>query len=95
MLVSDAIVVLEGDETGQELLERGLRALAPEVIGLELEFRASTSRSGRGRALRESCLEAVADGVRTSDLGGHTGTTEYTDDVNRRTRMKLEVWGSL
>ena len=26
------IVVLEGDETGQELLEEGLRTLAPDVI---------------------------------------------------------------
>ena len=24
-----------------------------------------------GRAIREACLEAVADGVRTADLGGH------------------------
>ena len=30
------IVVLEGDETGQELLEQALRVLAPDVIGLEL-----------------------------------------------------------
>ena len=32
------IVVLEGDETGQELLEEALRALAPDVIGIELAF---------------------------------------------------------
>ena len=32
------IVVLEGDETGQELLEESLRVLAPDVIGLELEL---------------------------------------------------------
>ena len=32
------IVVLEGDETGQELLEESLRVLAPEVTGLDLEF---------------------------------------------------------
>jgi isocitrate/isopropylmalate dehydrogenase len=48
-----------------------------------------------GRALRESCLEAVADGVRTSDLGGHAGTSEFTDDVIRRTRSKLDVWATL
>lgn len=27
------IIVLEGDETGQELLEEALRVLAPDVIG--------------------------------------------------------------
>ena len=48
-----------------------------------------------GRAIREACLEAVADGIRTADLGGHAGTSEYTDEVIRRTRQKLEVWASL
>jgi isocitrate dehydrogenase (NAD+) len=48
-----------------------------------------------GRAVRESCLEAVADGVRTADLGGHAGTTEFTDEVIRRVRSKLEVWATL
>ncbi|MGZ8694784.1 MAG: isocitrate/isopropylmalate family dehydrogenase [Gaiellaceae bacterium] len=47
------------------------------------------------RAIRESALEAVAEGVRTSDLGGHTGTAAFTDEVIRRTRSKLEVWATL
>jgi isocitrate/isopropylmalate dehydrogenase len=44
-----------------------------------------------GRAIREGCLEAVADGIRTADLGGYAGTSEFTDEVIRRTRQKLEV----
>ena len=48
-----------------------------------------------GRAIREACLEAVADGIRTADLGGHAGTSEYTDEVIRRTKQKLEVWEAL
>jgi isocitrate dehydrogenase (NAD+) len=47
------------------------------------------------RAIREACLEAVAEGVRTADLGGEAGTSEFTDDVIRRTRSKLEVWATL
>jgi isocitrate dehydrogenase (NAD+) len=47
------------------------------------------------RAIRESALEAVADGIRTADLGGHAGTTEFTDEVIRRTRQKLEIWSAL
>jgi isocitrate/isopropylmalate dehydrogenase len=47
------------------------------------------------RAIREAALEAVADGVRTADLGGHAGSSEYTDEVIRRTRSKLEVWSTL
>jgi len=48
-----------------------------------------------GRAIRESALEAVSQGVRTADLGGHAGTTEFTEEVIRRTRSKLEVWATL
>jgi isocitrate dehydrogenase (NAD+) len=48
-----------------------------------------------GRAIREACLEAVAAGARTSDLGGHLGTSEFTDEVIARTRAKLEVWASI
>ena len=48
-----------------------------------------------GRALREAALEAVADGTRTADLSGHSSTTEFTDEVIRRTRTKLDVWASL
>jgi isocitrate/isopropylmalate dehydrogenase len=48
-----------------------------------------------GRAIRESALEAVAQGIKTADLGGHSSTTEYTDEVIRRTKTKLEVWSSL
>lgn len=48
-----------------------------------------------GRAIREASLEAVAEGIRTADLGGDTGTRGYTDEVIRRTKSKLEVWASL
>jgi isocitrate dehydrogenase (NAD+) len=48
-----------------------------------------------GRAIREACLEAVAEGIRTADLGGHESTTGFTAEVIRRTRTKLYVWSSL
>jgi isocitrate/isopropylmalate dehydrogenase len=48
-----------------------------------------------GRAIRESALEAVAQGIKTADLSGHASTSEYTDEVIARTRTKLEVWASL
>jgi isocitrate dehydrogenase (NAD+) len=48
-----------------------------------------------GRAIRESALEAVSQGIRTADLGGHAGTTEFTDEVIRRVKSKLEVWSAL
>jgi isocitrate/isopropylmalate dehydrogenase len=48
-----------------------------------------------GRAIREAALEAVSQGVKTADLGGHAPTTEFTDEVIRRTRTKIEVWATL
>lgn len=47
------------------------------------------------RAIYEATLEAVHDGVRTSDLGGSAQTDEFTNEVIRRVRTKLEVWRSL
>lgn len=32
------VVVLEGDQTGQELLEEALRAMQPDVTGVALEI---------------------------------------------------------
>ena len=47
------------------------------------------------RAIYEATLEAVSDGIRTADLGGHAGTEEFAAEVIRRVRTKLDVWGSL
>ncbi len=47
------------------------------------------------RAIYESVLEATAAGVKTPDLGGHAGTTEFTTDVIARIRAKIDVWSSL
>jgi isocitrate dehydrogenase (NAD+) len=47
------------------------------------------------RAIYEAALEAVSDGVRTADLGGQATTTAFTDEVVRRVKTKVEVWGAL
>jgi isocitrate dehydrogenase (NAD+) len=47
------------------------------------------------RAIYESVFEALHDGNATTDLGGRLTTTEFTDEVIRRVRTKLEVWGAL
>lgn len=47
------------------------------------------------RAIYESTLEAVYDGIRTADLGGIAKTDEFTNEVIRRVRTKLEVWAAL
>jgi isocitrate/isopropylmalate dehydrogenase len=47
------------------------------------------------RAIYESALETIAHGVKTPDLGGAAGTTEFTSAVVERIRTKVEVWASL
>jgi isocitrate/isopropylmalate dehydrogenase len=47
------------------------------------------------RAIYEAVLEATATGVRTVDLGGSAGTSEFTDEVIARVRTKIDIWSSL
>jgi isocitrate/isopropylmalate dehydrogenase len=47
------------------------------------------------RAIYEATLEAVYDGHRTADLGGSTQTDDFTNEIIRRVRTKIEVWATL
>jgi isocitrate dehydrogenase (NAD+) len=69
--------------------------MAMILAGAALLSHGSEQEQRAGRAIREATLEAVAAGLRTSDLGGDLGTSEFTDEVIARTRAKLEVWASL
>jgi len=69
--------------------------MAMILAGAALLANGDEAAQQAGRAIREACLEAVAQGVRTADLGGHAGTTEFTDEVMRRVKSKLEVWAVL
>jgi isocitrate dehydrogenase (NAD+) len=69
--------------------------MAMILAGAALLSHAGEEAQAAGRAIREACLEAVAQGSRTADLGGHLGTTEFTDEVIGRVRAKLEVWAAL
>ena len=41
------IVVMHGDQTGEELLQEALRVLAPGVIGMDLDFPALRYQPGK------------------------------------------------
>src|SRR3954462_13720083 len=61
-------------------------------------YAAATGVQGADRASRaiyEGTLETTAAGTRTVDLGGHAGTTEFTDAVIEKIRTKIEIWSSL
>jgi isocitrate/isopropylmalate dehydrogenase len=47
------------------------------------------------RAIYEATFEAIYDGIRTTDLGGSSSTTDFTNEVIRRVGAKLEVWQAL
>jgi isocitrate dehydrogenase (NAD+) len=77
------IVVLEGDQTGQELLEESLRVIDPEVTGVETGFRHfDLSLENRRRTKNAVVFEAAAAVKRTGlGLKAATITPESRDDV--------------
>jgi isocitrate/isopropylmalate dehydrogenase len=86
------IVVLEGDETGQELLEQALRVLDADVVGVDLALeRYDLSLDHRRATANEVVLEA-ADAMRTTGLGlkAATITPEGKDDVGSPNRIVRE-----
>src|SRR5580765_7288141 len=90
-----AIVVLEGDQTGQELLEEALRVLAPDVIGLELDLpRFDLSLESR-RATKNGVVHEAAAAIRENGLGlkAATVTPEGRDDVGSPNRILREEIG--
>ena len=61
------------------------------LLGFMPEPRCRTA----SRAIYESTFEAVREGMRTADLGGHALTDEFTGAIVERVRGKLDVWESL
>jgi len=89
------IVVLEGDQTGQELLEEAVRTLAPDVIGVELGFvRFDLSLDGR-RATQNGVVYEAAAAIREHGHGlkAATVTPEDAGDVGSPNRILREEIG--
>ena len=90
------IVVLEGDQTGQELLEEALRVLDPDVIGIELDLpRFDLSLAGR-RASGNGVVHEAARAIRAAGLGlkAATVTPEERGDVGSPNRILREEIGA-
>src|SRR5437773_3180668 len=89
------IAVLEGDETGQELLEEALRVLDPDVTGLDVSFdRYDLSLEKRRETQSQVVFEAAA-AIREHGLGlkAATVTPEGADDVGSPNRILREEIG--
>src|SRR5215211_6647535 len=87
------IVALEGDQTGQELLEQALRVLDPRVLGIGVELvRFDLSLENRRHTRNAVCEEAAAAMRRTGlGLKAATITPEGADDVGSPNRILREA----
>ena len=95
-LVTTALVAEAAHGTAPSLKGKDVaNPMAMILAGAALLAHGDERQQDAARAIRESCFEAVTEGVRTADLGGHACTSEFTSDVIRRTRSKLEVWAAL
>ena len=86
------IVVLEGDQTGQELLEQSLRLLDPALLGIELELQRFDLSLQHRRATSNEVVTDAARAMRESGLGlkAATITPEGKDDVGSPNRILRE-----
>jgi isocitrate/isopropylmalate dehydrogenase len=86
------IVVLEGDETGQELLEQSIRVLDPGLLELELELQRFDLSLEHRRATTNGVVTDAAAAMREAGLGlkAATITPEGADDVGSPNRILRE-----
>jgi isocitrate dehydrogenase (NAD+) len=89
------IVVLEGDETGQELLEESLRVMEPDVLGMPVELQRFDLGLEHRRATHNGVVEEAAAAMRECGLGikAATVTPEGKDDVGSPNRLIREGVG--
>lgn len=87
------ITVLEGDQTGQELLDAALRVLDPAVLGLPLELQRFDLSLANRRATRNEVVGQAAAAMRESGYGikAATITPEGADDVGSPNRILREA----
>jgi isocitrate dehydrogenase (NAD+) len=87
-----AIVVLDGDETGQELLEQSLRVLDPALLGLPIELEHFDLSLETRRATKNGIVDEAASAMREAGLGlkAATITPEGKTDVGSPNRIVRE-----
>lgn len=86
------IIVLEGDETGQELLEQSIRVLDSELLGLELELVHYDLSLEKRRETGNEIVHEAARAMREAGFGlkAATITPEGRDDVGSPNRILRE-----
>ena len=89
------ITVLEGDETGQELLDQAVRVLDPSVTQVPLELEHYDLSLENRRKTNNEVVSAAAKAMRESRFGikAATITPEGADDVGSPNRILREEIG--
>src|SRR3954467_9550974 len=87
------IIVLEGDETGQELLEQAIRVLEPGVTGVTAELVHHDLSLEHRRETANAVVEEAAAAMREAGFGlkAATITPEGKDDVGSPNRILREA----
>lgn len=90
------VVVMQGDQTGQELLEEALRVLDPAVTRCDLAFEFFDLSLENRRATRNQVVHAAAARVREAGLGikAATITPGDPDDVGSPNALLRELIGA-
>src|ERR1700752_2392387 len=73
------IIVMHGDQTGEELLQEALRVLDPKVIGLELDFQHFDLSLGNRRATKNEVVQEAAAAMVKSGTGLKAATITPPD----------------
>jgi isocitrate/isopropylmalate dehydrogenase len=103
------LISLDEEENPETVMAEAPHGTAPSLEGKNvanpmamilagaalLTFLHEEDASRVSRAIYEATFETVLDGVKTADLGGSADTTEFTDEIIRHIRTKLEVWSAL
>jgi isocitrate/isopropylmalate dehydrogenase len=87
------IIVLEGDETGQELLEASLKVFGAEGLGVDVELERHDLSLDRRRETENACVTEAAEAMRAAGYGlkAATITPEGSDDVGSPNRLLREA----
>lgn len=92
-MIKPTIAVLQGDETGQELLDEALRVLSPDVTRLDLDFEYFDLSLENRRATKNAIVYEAAERLKQTGLGikAATITPGDPDDVGSPNALLREL----
>src|SRR5262249_57333591 len=73
--LGNTVVVLHGDETGEELLQEALRVLDPALIGVDLSLQHYDLSLERRRATNNQVVEEAAEAILAAGVGLQAATS--------------------